>query len=290
MWRGPQSPRAAEKSAAAIGKKLGKVSGGAQLEAAVVAMRTAMGLEKGDRAVAAEAALAAENAAKKTKAEKDLDWPAEELAALIKAAKKFGPGSRNRWPSIAQFVAHHSGCKLRSQEQCAAMADAVAKGAGKAGALGLGVADVVQPTRAPTKAQMVSAQAAARAKAAPSPAAAAAAASLAKPSSGSQAKPAKPAAAATVGAGLWSGEQQKALEAAMRKCGLRCARLPSATSCCHPPDGSLASRYTKTDYPEKYRRWIAIAEQVEDKNMDECMARFAQLAAAAKAKKKAAGK
>ena len=47
-------------------------------------------------------------------------------------------------------------------------------------------------------------------------------------------------------------------------------------------------RYTAADYPEKIRRWGYIAEAVPGKDVDECMARFAALVAAAKAKKKAA--
>ncbi len=176
-------------------------------------------------AAAADAkAKAEEEAAAEAAAAGAVPWNAGELSALAKGIAKYPGGTRNRWQVIADYINSLGIGQKRSKSDCI----------NKAARLG------EDQRRSSNSGKL---------KTTAVPAATAAAA---------EATPSTPPPAAGAGEDVWTGEQQKRLEAALRK------------------------------YPatmERKERWKSIASDVKGKTAKQCALRFKQLRDAVKKSK-----
>jgi DnaJ homolog subfamily C member 2 len=190
-------------------------------------------------------------------------WTDEELSLLAKAANKFPGGLPDRWTLMAEFInrfAHPAHGRTADEVTNKVKEQRRAFEARKPAAAAASMAPPPPPSAPPSKPATSPAP---KASPAPAPAkagsgAAPVAASSAAATPAAAAPAAAPASAAPVEA-EWSLEEQRALEAALKK-------VPASVG-----EG----------------RWERIAEEVPGKTKGECVKRYKEIVAALKAKKAA---
>ena len=230
------------------------------LVAAVAAARAkcaAEGAAAEAKAAAARAREQAREAARRAEKARRAPWSDEEVALLNKFINKFPSGTSKRWETIAETLSVQLKLGVaRTKEECLAMSHKInaARLEGRSLAVGQGWKKSGSEVSCE---KQDSTKAAAPAKAAVKAAAAANAAAKAT-AKAEAAGGAKKAPAPVLAPGQWSVEQQRQLEAALRK---------------YPASMGTAKE-----------RWTAISREVEGRSLKECVARFKELSAKAKAK------
>jgi DnaJ family protein C protein 2 len=204
------------------------------------------------KAAAARAREQARETARRAERARRAPWSDEEMALLNKFINKFPSGTGKRWETIAETLSVQLKLGVaRTKEECLAMSHKInaARLEGRSLAVGQGWkksgSEVSCEKQDSTKA--------------PAPAKAAVKAAAATAKAGA-AGGAKKAPAPVLAPGQWSVEQQRQLEAALRK---------------YPASMGTAKE-----------RWTAISREVEGRSLKECVARFKELSAKAKASKK----